>query len=337
VQGTNHVYKLNRLSSLALSASLGLALAACGGSPHTTAERYFLVATNVKLPYWQSAANGLNSAATALRVRADVAGPESFDPKAQQEEFRRILALQPRGILVSPADPDLLKEDIDAAIAKGIPVITIDSDAPDSKRLFFIGTNNYQAGLMGGRLTAQRLGGKGNVVIYTMPEQTNLRERLRGYEDVFAANPQIRITRTIDIHGDPRIAFDQTSEIVAKNLGGVDAFVCLEAIACAEVAEVLGRNNVSGKLVVAMDAEPRTIEWIEKGVIAATIAQKPFTMAYTGLRMLADLNLYKLQALDEPFAREAFSPVPAFVDTGSFVIDKGNLGEYKRERDNAGK
>ena len=76
-----------------------------------------------------------------------------------------------------------MKDSIDRAIAAGIPVITVDSDAPGSKRLFFIGTNNHQAGFTGGKRLAQELKSKGNVVVFTMPEQANLAERLQGYRD----------------------------------------------------------------------------------------------------------------------------------------------------------
>jgi ribose transport system substrate-binding protein len=57
-------------------------------------------------------------------------------------------------------------------------VITIDSDAANSKRLMFVGTDNYKAGMMGAEVAAKQLGGKGNVVVYTIPEQTNLNQRL---------------------------------------------------------------------------------------------------------------------------------------------------------------
>ena len=72
--------------------------------------------------------------------------------------------IPPAGILVSAADPELMRDAIDSAAAAGIPVITIDSDSPKSKRLTFIGTNNYQAGQMSGNFSAKELNGKGNVI-----------------------------------------------------------------------------------------------------------------------------------------------------------------------------
>ena len=296
--------------------SLSLSFVSCGGSRHGAEEKYFLVATNIKLEYWQAAGSGLHRAAAQLQVKAEFVGPETYDPKEQQVRFRQILAQQPSGILISVADPALMKDDIDAAIAKGIPVITIDSDAASSKRLCFVGTDNYKAGVMGAQIAVKQLQGKGGVVIYTMPEQANLNERLRGYRDVFANHPQIKILETIDVHGDPRIAFDKTTEILEKGAVKPDAFICLEATACPEVAEVLERQRVQGKVVVAMDTDQRTLDEVDKGIITATIGQKPFTMAFYGLKMLDDLYHHKPSPLDARWAEDSFSPLPTFVDTG---------------------
>ena len=298
------------------------------GSRHDPDEKYFLVSTNLQIPYWQTAATGFSQSASQLKVRIEVVGPDTFDPKAEQQAFEKALQQKPTGILLSAADPNLLKDDIGKAIAAGVPVITIDSDAPATKRLFFIGTNNYQAGIIGGQRLATELHGKGNVVAFSMPEQTNLAERLRGYRDALETHSQIKIVRVVDIKGDPRIAFDTATQILGKEKNKVDAFVCLEALAGKEVATVLSNNNVKDKIVMAMDTDPDTLDWIQKGVIAATIGQKPYTMSFVGLRMLDDLYHHKLKSLDADWAKNSFSPVPAFIDTGSALIDKNNIRAF---------
>ena len=113
---------------------------------------------------------------------------------------------------------------------------------------------------------------------------------LAGYRDAFANYPQIKIARIVDIHGDPRVAFDTTQEIIGKEKDKVDGFVCLEAQAGKEVANVLDRYNVKGKTVVAMDTDAETLDAIKRGTIVATIAQKPFTMAFVGMKLLDDLH-----------------------------------------------
>jgi ribose transport system substrate-binding protein len=311
-----------------------LPLITCG-SEHSSDELYILVSANIQVPYWKSAGAGFSQAASQLKVRSDFVGPDEYDPKAEKDAFDKALAKKPSGILVSAADANLLKDSIDTAIAAGIPVITIDSDAPESKRLFFIGTNNYQAGLTGGHRLAAELKGKGNVVVFTMPGQANLADRLRGYRDALQNQPQIKITRVVDIAGDPRVAFDTTTQILGKEKDKFDAFVCLEAQAGKEVANVLSANRVTGKVVIAMDTDPDTLEWIRKGVIAATISQKPYTMTYVGLRALDDLYHHKLSSLTTDWSKDSFAPVPAFVDTGSSLLDKGNVESFIQAKQSA--
>jgi ribose transport system substrate-binding protein len=306
-----------------------LLLAGGCGSRHDSGENYYMVATNIKLPYWETARAGFSSAASQLQVRAAFVGPDTYDPKAEKQSFEEIVQKKPAGILVAVADPALMKDSIDQAIAAGVPVITVDSDAPGSKRLFFIGTNNHQAGVMGGKRLDQELKGKGNVVVFTMPEQNNLAERLQGYRDALE-NSQVKIVRVVDIKGDPRVAFDTTTEIMGKERDKVDAFVCLEAQSGQEVATVLNNYNIHNKVVIAMDTDAATLDWVQKGVIAATIGQKPYTMSMVGLHMLDDLYHNKIGNLSTDWTRDSFAPLPAFVDTGSVLIDKNNLDAFQQ-------
>ena len=325
---------MSRLRScLALGVAV-LPLVNCGGSQHSPDEKYVLIVTNVKEAYWQEAAGGLSRAASQLHVRAEMIGPDTYDVQAQHTQFQDELKKKPTGILVTAGAPSLIKGDIDAAISQGIPVITIDADAPASNRLTFIGTDNYSAGQMGGRLAAKALKFRGSVVVYTMPEQANLKDRLRGYKDVFDNYPQMKISEVVDIKGDPAAAFDRTRDLIEKNVK-VDAFICLVSIACPEVAEVLGRKNITGKVVVAMDTEQRTLEAIQKGLISATIGQKPFTMAYYGLRMLDDLHHNPLPSLTKDWSKDSFAPIPTFVDTGVTLIDATNVDKFIQARNSA--
>jgi ribose transport system substrate-binding protein len=325
----HHRYRFGTARTIAVFAlaTLLLSLSACGGSPHAPTEKYYLVAANITNGYWQTAQAGFQSGAHLLGVPWEMVGPDTYDPKAEVETFRGIASKKPSGILVSVADPGVMKDAIDAAVAQGIPVITIDADAPTSKRLTFIGTNNYQAGSMGGRLLAERMQGKGSVVVFTMPGQANLEERLQGYKNVLSGHPQIKIDQIVDVKGDPRIAFDSASKMM-ESKSPPDAFVCLTSTPCSEVADVLDRKKITGKILIAMDTDPNTLNWIKKGSIAATIAQKPFTMASFGIAMLDTVHHYNLPSLDLNSMQDTRSPLPAFVDTGATLIDKSNVDAF---------
>ena len=317
----------NRLALLLTASACAAVLAGCGR--HSSAEHFYLVTTNSKLAYWQSASAGLDKISKEYDVHADMRGPRTFDPQDEVSEFRSVVALKPAGILISVADEKLLQPEIDAAINAGIPVLTIDSDAPSSKRLYFIGTNNRQAGRLGGRALVDKMSGKGNVVFFTNAGQPNLDERLNGYKDVLANSPNIHIKEVVDIKGLSTAAFDYTEH--ALPLAGkdrVDAFVCLEASAGKEVGEVLKRGNTKDRVVIAMDVDKDTLDLVKDGTIAATIAQKPFTMAYFGVKMLDDLYHNPPPSLTKDYSVDPFAPIPAFIDTGSALVTSANVDQF---------
>jgi ribose transport system substrate-binding protein len=327
------MFRLRRLISVFALAFCAVSLLSCG--PHDSNEYFVFVAANVQVPYWQAAGAGFTKAGAQFKVRAEFIGPNTYDPKAERDALDQAVQQKTTGILLGVTDPALLKDSIDKAIAAGIPVITMDSDAPASKRLFFIGTNNYQVGVSGGLRLAQELKGKGNVVVFTMPDQHNMQDRLRGYRDALERTPNIKITRVVDIQGDPRIAFDTTTQIIGKEKDQVDAFVCLEAQSGKEVAGVLNSYHVTGKVVMAMDTDPETLQMIQSGSIAATIAQKPYTMAFVGMQMLDNLYHHKPPALDTDWSKDSFAPIPSFVDTGSALIDKSNVESFLQAKQSA--
>jgi ribose transport system substrate-binding protein len=311
-----------------------------GCTRHSKSEHYYLVTVHVDLPYWKTAAEGFQKAATEYGVTAEVRGPTSFDPQAEVQEFRTVVARKPAGILVSVTNSSLLAPEIDAAIAAGIPVITLDSDAPESKRLYFIGTNNLQAGRLGGQRVAAQLNGKGNVVFLTMPGQPNLDERLKGYQDAFSAYPGIKVVEVFDMKGDSGMAMDKAREyLVRKDKDRIDAMICLQSSAGKDVGEIIRRAKGlgdPGRLLVAMDTDVATLQLIKDGIIDSTISQKPYTMALVGLRALAEIHEYPVNPLGGEHGLDPFAPFPAFVDTGVSLVDKSNVDTILTRKEGSG-
>jgi ribose transport system substrate-binding protein len=316
-----------RVSAFATAAFLACLTTGC--ERHSKSETYYLVAVNLKLPYWQQVAAGFNKAAAQYIVTPQLRGPDNFDPQAELDAFQKAVATKPAGILVSVSDANLLGPAINDAISAGIPVVTMDSDAQFSHRLFFIGTNNLQAGRLGGERLAKKLDGKGNVVFFSMPGQPNLDERLRGYLDAFAEHPGIKVVDVFNIKGDTGFAFDQAQQFVARTgKDTINAFVCLESAAGKEVAEVLRRANAKDRVLMAMDVNPDTLELIKSGNIEATISQKPWTMGYVGLRELDIIHHDKPTEFRNSYAVDSFAPYPNFIDTGTSLVDKENVQIY---------
>jgi ribose transport system substrate-binding protein len=308
--------------------ALAVAFASGCGARHSTKEVFYLIATNLKLPYWQTAEAGFNKAAAQYKVTAKVVGPDNYDAQAELAALHSAIAAKPAGILISVADASLLQSEINAAASAGIPVITFDSDAASSRRLYFIGTNNLEAGRMGGKRLIEKMGGKGNVVFFTLGDQPNIDERLKGFKEILATRPDIHISAVVDIKGDARNAFDWTQESMAlTGAQRIDAFVCLESSAGKLVADAIKRGG-GGREVLAFDVDQDTLDGIKSGAIDATIAQKPFTMAYVGLKALDEVYHDPPKNLARDYSADSFAPYPAFVDTGTSVVDQSNVDLY---------
>jgi ribose transport system substrate-binding protein len=321
--------KMNRPFCLAGLAVLSLAGVACQKPYHETNERYVLVAANINLPYWQEAAAGLTDIGKNTGVKVDFVGPTTFTPQEELTAFQQVVSQHPSGILVSVSDPKLFKDPINHAILQGIPVITIDADAPDSNRVLFIGTDNFRAGQDSGKRMATLLGGQGRIVIISLAGQLNSEERVRGVNEVLKKYPGIQVIQTIDDKGDESAAADAISALLAKK-EKIDGIICLEASGGEGAADALHRLDMTGKIkIVAFDKEPQTLDGIDRKWIAATVAQKPYVMAYYGVRFLDDLHHNVVHEFKD-WATAPTAPLPTFVDTGTAVIDSGNLAAFQK-------
>ncbi len=309
-----------------VSASV-LSLSAC--RQHASDETFYLISNNLKLPYWQTVNRGFERAAADYHVHARLVGPDTYDSAAELDAFRKAIAAHPFGILISAADASSFRADINDAIQAGIPVITVDSDAPSSQRLYFIGTDNLEAGHLGAHRLVEKLNGKGNIIFFSIPGQPNLDERLHGYRDVIADHPGMKIVDVLNVKGDPAIAFDQTRQYLAKTgADKINAFVSLESSSGPAIAEVLKRDNVTDRTLIAMDVGPETLSLIKSGAIDATVSQKPWTMGYIGLKQLDEIHHHKPAPFQNNYTVDSFSRYPTFVDTGTSLVTKDNVDIY---------
>lgn len=321
--------KPSRIFSVFSIAAMALMVWACEKPYHQPEEKYVLIAANVNLPYWQEAQAGLNDAGKTMGVKVDFEGPTTFSPADELTAFQQAVASHPSGIMVSVTDPKLFNDPINAAITQGIPVITIDADAPDSRRVLFIGTDNFRAGEESGKHMADLLGGQGRLVIIGLAGQLNTEERSRGVDEALKKYPGIKIIQTVDDKGDPNNAYDAVSGLLQKK-EKIDGIIALEATGGAGAADALHRLDLTGKIkIVAFDKDPQTLEGIDRGWITATVVQKPYVMAFYGVRFLDDLHHNVVHEFKD-WATAPAGPLPVFVDTGTAVIDKSNLATFRK-------
>ena len=177
---------------------------------------------------------------------------------------------------------------------------------------------------------AALLSDKGSVAVLTIPGQNNLDDRVVGVADALKNYPALKLVKILDDKGDAKSAADQVTELV-QSKEKVDGIICLEAAGGSGAAEAVHRLNMDGKLpIVAFDDDPETLDWIEKGTIAATITQKPYVMSYYGLKLLDDLHHNAVHQAKN-WRTALAPPMPTFMDTGTVVVDKNNLQNYRQD------
>lgn len=319
----NHAARL-----LFVSILVAALIVSCAKPYHDANERYVFVATNISLPYWQEAQAGFLDAAKSLGVKGELVGPTAYAPNAELVMFRQIVEEQPSGICLSAARPEIFQADIDKAIAQGIPVICVDADVPDSKRVTYIGTDNFKAGKESLKQMAALLQDKGSITVITIPGQRNLDDRVAGVADALKNFPAIQLTKILDDKGDAPTASEQVSQLLQKK-EKIDGIICLEASGGSGAAAALQTLNMEGKLpIVAFDDDPETLDFIDHGAIAATVTQKPYVMSYYGLKFLDDLHHNAIHRFKD-WRTALAPPIPTFVDTGTVVVDKANLKRYR--------
>jgi len=310
-----------------LACCVSLSMLSCTPAAHPN-ERYVFVASNINIPYWQQVKSGFMECGHRLSgSKVEFVGPTRYSPNDELKAFQDAVGSHPDGILVSPAQPDLFKDAIDSAIAAGIPVICVDSDSPHSRRVLFIGTDNYRAGFESGSTMASILSGHGGLVVIKIAGQDNQEERARGVRDALKKYPEMIVGAEVNDYGDAQTAGESVAGMI-QNGGHPSGIICLEASCAAGVARAFDRLGMAGKIpILAMDANPETLTLIGQGYVNGTVAQKPYTMGYYGLQFLDDLHHNRVHEFPDWRTAPA-SPLPAMVDTGTVVVNTRNLQTY---------
>ncbi len=293
-------------------------------------QLYVEVSALGNLDYFYDHKLGMKLAGEALGVKTEYVGPAEYDIPAMITAFEQAMARKGiKGIVVVGFEP-ALNPIINKAIDKGIPVVTVDADLPDSKRVAFVGTGNYQAGVEGGNKLAELIGGKGKVALMTKVGQSNLEERIQGYQDALAKYPGIQIVQKVDTQSDAVIAAQVATAVLRKNsdLAGIG---CVEAAGGQGAATAVKEAGLAGKVkIVSMDRGNDVLEQIGNGVISASIAQRTALMPYYAVQILYSIANQKVPITSDN-VKAGVSTVPSYVDTGVIIVDKSNYKYFLRK------
>lgn len=312
---------------------IGLVLARFGGGPAGTDriaqvsdQQYVMIAAATGAPYWIDSKAGLYDKAKELGVKAIFTGPQTVDVNQQIDAVNRAIAQHVDGIIMVPM-ADSVTPAINKALDAGIPVVCADADAPSSRRHTFVGTGNYNAGRQVGELLAEKLNGRGEVALIYIPGADNLAQRLNGCKDALRKFPGIEVVAVGNDQGSLTEA-QKVCRTIMQAHPKLQGFACVDAGGGQGAAVAVKEAGKIGKVhIIGMDRDEATLQFIEQGIIDASIGQRTYTMAYTALQLVYNLRNNQINMVSD-WRKLGISPLPTLIDTGSFVITKDNVKEF---------
>jgi ribose transport system substrate-binding protein len=220
-------------------------------------------------------------------------------------------------IIVSCSDEEILTKAIDEAVDRGVPVMTFDSDAPGSKRFAFYGPNDEAIGEAVMNELANLMGNKGQVAILAgNPSAPNLRKRVEGVQKAALGYPGIQIVGTFSHAETPEGGAEEVIRVNAAHpglggwamVGGWPLF-----------GEALLDKIDPGKMrIVAVDALPVQLTYVEKGIVPVLLAQPTFKWGKIPVEKVIDRIFLKKE-------------VPVVNEMKLIRVSKENLGGWARQ------
>lgn len=246
-------------------------------------------------------------------------GAQNGDVSNQIQIMEDLINQKVDGIAIGPCDSEALTPYIDKAVDAGIPVLCFDTDAPDSKRVGYVGTDNYEAGRAMGEELGKALDGKGSVICETgVVSQAGLIARLEGVEDVLKENyPDIEIVQTTAHGGDTTKGLSDIENMITS-YPDFDALIQVDAAGEAGVTAFKshGWTKEDKVLIVFDDLEP-VINGVRDGQVYSTVTQGQ--------------KNWGAAAVEELYALTQGEEIPENTDTGFVIVNSDNVDELYPE------
>ncbi|MEP6754808.1 MAG: sugar-binding protein, partial [Chthonomonadales bacterium] len=296
------------------------------------------IITNNSSNFWNAMEKGMDVGKEEMNCDASRIAPPGQKPtnNDQKTTFESVLSAGPDGIAVSPIEADAFTPVIDAAIAKGVPVITFDSDAPKSKRLAYLGTNNYEAGKKAGEAAVKLLPQGGKYVAFVgMMTAQNARDRYQGFQDAVKGHNFEELQAPYQDNADQTgAAHRNVADALTKYGDKVNLMLGIWSYnGPAIVDEVMKESGRRAKTkIVVFDGDPKTLQNIHSGNVDAAVVQKPYEFGRLSVRLLYLIKTKgsiaaALAEMKPELDKLGMTVKDNQIDTGVDVILPGPAGE----------
>ena len=312
---------ITRREVLRTAGALGLAAALPKGLQAQQRKVFAMVPKLVGVPFYADVEAGCKEQAAKMGVECLFTGPTQVDEAEQVRVIRDLITRNVAGIAIAPNNPESVASAITAAQARGIPVITFDSDAPKSKRTAFVGTDNRGGGELGGQAFRAALPGGGTYAVITGGlAADNLNARIAGFKAGLGDGYREVAGSPFPCEDDSSRSIQIMQDVLAKNpslsgfffSGGWPMFA---PEAYTRAVRAKADDLKGGKfVVVSFDVQEPQLRLLKAGLATALVGQRPRAM-----------GAQSLVALDALLNKQAVQPV---IDTGVDLVDAKNVDGF---------
>ncbi|SFM24480.1 ribose transport system substrate-binding protein [Gracilibacillus orientalis] len=232
----------------------------------------FAIIYPVAHPFFEMVTETAREYASDLGISLIIDAPKIASAEDQAKILQTYIEQQVDGIAIGATDPETITPIINQAVEQGIPIVCFDTDAPNSNRYTYIGTDNYLAGLHLGETVAKQLEYKGELIVSSgLQSMENLRLRIEGLKAVVDRYPNLSIKTTAYSNGTAPDTLTKIEELVDHH-PDFDGFVGIDSLA-GPAAITVWKAHGFDKTAVTFDNLPIILEGVKNGQITSTISQ----------------------------------------------------------------
>jgi len=265
---------------------------------------------------------------TGDKVTWEIVGPTEMNLVAEAQAMEAAIAKRPDGFMVICWDAKTMTPPINKAMDAGIPVVTIDADAPDSKRISYIGTDWYTLGVELGQALAKEINYKGKVAMLGLVGADNMETAFRGFSDTVAKWPDIKIVAKEHDNSNKAESARIATALMQKHpdLAGLAGFDSESGPGIARAVKEAGK---AGKVkVVGNDLNADQIQYLKDGTEQFVLGQKRIFFGYWGVWTLY-LHLKSTLHFTDKDKQIGVDNIPPRIVTGFLRATKEGVDAYK--------
>ncbi|MGB9678828.1 MAG: sugar-binding protein [Thermoanaerobacteraceae bacterium] len=279
---------------------------------------FFIVAQNSVDPFWKEVRMGAMDAAKFYNVAVEFNAPKFNNIQEELKYFDIAILSKVDGIIAYVSNNQEFIKLIDDAYKEGIPVITIENDAKDSKRQAYIGTNSFQLGEEAGKLMIKATKGKANIAIIVsndyQTDSVNQNLKISGFLDSLKNYKDMKIVKIYTSKLGTLSAEEITQSIINSNQE-INAIYTTDSVDTIGTAQVIVDFNKVGEIhIIGYGDTPDILRYIQKGIIYGSVMSDPYKLGYESIRSMIEIK--------------EKNNVSTFVDTGVNIITKDNIQQY---------